>query len=218
MYSIEAGGSYAKNPLMNLLVDDQGHLDRLTPGARRQLYDEVRTQRREAVASQLYPVSPELARQVVDAPISAQEAVAVLRDDYGASTYGKRLLQEGAETPGWKGAALTAGGALEGTLENVSEAVFNPILWATMGLGEAVTAAKGGGAAAHATAGATAGLHALQGAHAVATALWWGPWLVSAADNAGKLVEVTVDGKFDKDYFRHVSETGADALYYFVVP
>jgi hypothetical protein len=217
-YSLEAGGSYAKNPLMNRLVGDQGHIDRLTPGARQELYARVREERRRAVAGQAFPVAPEQARQIIDAPIDAEEAASVLREEYGASTYGKRLMKEGAETPGWKGAALTAGGVTLGVVEGVSEGVCNPILWATVGLGHAVTAVKGGAAVAEGAAGATAGLYALQGAHAVATALWWGPWLFSMTDNAGRLVEITAQGQFDKDYFRRVSEGGTDAIYLFVLP
>jgi hypothetical protein len=217
-YSLEAGGSYAKNPLMNRIVGDQGHIDRLTPGARQELYARVREERRRAVASQAFPVAPEQARQIIDAPIDAEEAAAALRGGYGASTYGKRLMKEGAETPGWKGAALTAGGVALGVVEGVSEGVCNPILWATLGLGHAATAVKGGAAVAEGAAGATAGLYALQGAHAVATALWWGPWLFSMTDNAGRLVETTAQGKFDKDYFQRVSEGGADAVYLFILP
>jgi hypothetical protein len=37
-------------------------------------------------------------------------------------------------------------------------------------------------------------------------------------DNAGRLVEITAQGQFDKDYFRRVSEGGADAIYLFVLP
>ncbi|MCX5795613.1 MAG: hypothetical protein NTY77_08985 [Elusimicrobia bacterium] len=217
-YSLEAGGSYAKNPLMNLLIDEQGHIDRLTAGAKQELYAKVRAERRRAVASQPYPISPEQASRIVDAPIDAKEAAAVLRGEYGASTYGKRLIHEGAGTPGWQGAALTAGGVAMGVVESVSESVCNPILWATVGLGHAVAAVQGGAAVAEGAAGATAGLYALKGAHAVATSLWWGPWLISATDNVGHLVETTADGKFDKEYFKRVSETGTDALYLFVIP
>ena len=217
-YSLEAGGSYAKNPLMNRIVGDQGHIDRLTPAAKQELYARVREERRRAVTGQAFPLSPEQSRQFIEAPVGAEEAAAVLRSEYGASTYGKRLIHEGAGTSGWQGAALTAGGVAMGVFENVGESVFNPILWATVGLGHAVTAVKGGAAAAEGAVGAAAGLHALQGAHAVATALWWGPWLFSMTDNAGRLVETTAQGKFDKEYFQRISDGGTDALYLFVLP
>lgn len=58
MYSIEAGGSYAKNPLMRQFVDDQGVIDRLTDGARQELYGKVREQRRTSLESMAFPMPP----------------------------------------------------------------------------------------------------------------------------------------------------------------
>ena len=143
MYSIEAGGSYAKNPLVNLFADDEYHLARLTPGARRELSRKVSDNRRRELDSGLFPLAPELRRQVLDAPVSAKESISTLRDDYGASTYGRRLIHAADELDGWRAGAMKAGGVATGIFESVAEGVSNPILWVTVGAGEAVTALKG---------------------------------------------------------------------------
>lgn len=216
--SLEAGGSYAKNPLMNKLVDEQGHLDRLTPGARRKLDEKVVADRRKVLDDQLFPLAPEMRQQVIGAPISAHEAVATLKSQYGAGTYGKRLIQAGAKEEGWKNWALTAAGVVAGVAETLGEGVCNPILWATLGAGHAVTALKGSQALATGVTGAQVALGVARTAQVAATAAWWGPWLFTATDNVGRLVALTAEGKFDKAYFQTLGDTGADAVFAFVVP
>jgi hypothetical protein len=262
LHNLEAGADLAKNPLLKLLTGDQWHLDRLSPAARDKLFAEVRAERGRAVAGQLFPLAPERARQIVDAPIAAQEAVAALREQHGIGTFGKRLIQAGAGASGWKRAALTAGGVLAGALEGAAESVCNPIMWSMLGLGSALGAVQGtaagasalqavppaiwapllyslgdgragvgvalaldevlvalrGGLATAEAAGALAGIYALKAAQATATALWWGPWLFSATDHVGRVVQLTAQGDFDKDYFKQLSKMGTDALYYFVIP
>lgn len=218
MYSLEAGGSYAKNPLVGKLVDDQGHLDRLTPGARRTLSGKVDEERRRALDASLVPLAPELRRQALSAPVSAKEAVATLRENYGASTYGKRMIAASTDLDGWRSAAMKAGGVAAGTFENVAEGVMNPILWVTLGAGEAVTVLKGSQAVASGAVGAKAALTAVRGVHAGATVAWWTPWLLSGTDNLGRLVQLTSEGKFDKEYYDKLGAAGADFLYMFVIP
>ena len=218
MYSIEAGGSYAKNPLVNLLIDDQGHLDRLSPGARRELNRKVDESRRRTLDASLFPLAPELRGQALSAPVSAKEAVSTLRENYGASTYGKRMIHQAADLDGWRSAAMTTGGVLTGVFENVAEGVANPVLWVTLGAGEAVTALKGSQALASGAIGAKAALGAVRVVHAGATAAWWAPWLLSGTDNLGKVAQLTTEGKFDKEYFRKLGDVGADFLYMFVIP
>ncbi len=208
---LEAAGSYAKNPAMNGLIGEKGHLDRLTPGARLKLEKAALENRRQAVESQLFPLAPEMKRNILEAPVGDAEAVAALKGNFGAGSYGKRLIQAGGQTSGWKTVAYTAAGVVTGVGEALGEGVMNPILWATLGTGHAVTALKG-------VQGARAGLAAMQAAHAVATVAWWGPWLFTATDNAGRLVELTAQGGFDKEYFHKLGTVGADALYLFVIP
>ncbi|MCX5795632.1 MAG: hypothetical protein NTY77_09080 [Elusimicrobia bacterium] len=248
-HHIEAAADLAKNPLLKLLTRDQWHLDRLSPAAREKLLAKVREERAAAVAGQLFPVAPELVRQLVDAPIDAREAVAALRSQYGIGTFGRRLIHAGSAAKGWKSAGLIAAGVLTGALEGAAESVCNPILWAMLGLGSAVGAAGKAAPALTAlgaapwvmafsgdalmglalfcselvatvrgTSGALAGLYALRAAHATATALWWGPWLFSATDHVGRMVQLTARGEYDKDYFKQLSKAGTDAIYYFVIP
>ena len=200
---------------MNTLVGDQGHLDRLTAGAKAQLFSQAVENRRKALDAERFPVAPELRRQVLEAPVLAKEAAATLREDFGAGSYGKRLIHAASEEEGWTRTAMIAGGVTTGVFENVAEGVMNPVLWATLGAGHAVTALKGAQAAG---AGTAAALTAMKVVHATATVAWWTPWLVSATDNAGKMVQVTSEGKFDKAYFEHAAEFAADALYMFVIP
>lgn len=218
MYSIEAGGSYAKNPLVNLLIDDQGHLDRLSPGARKELNQKVDESRRQTLDASLFPLAPEIRAQALAAPVAAKEAVATLRENYGASTYGKRMVHQAADLDGWRSAAMTTGGVVTGVFENVAEGVANPILWVTLGAGEAVTALKGSQAVASGAIGANAALGAVRVVQAGATVAWWAPWLLSGTDNLGKVAQLTTEGKFDKEYFRKLGDVGADFLYMFVIP
>lgn len=218
MYSLEAGGSYAKNPLVNLLVDDRKHLDRLTPGARRTLYGKVEENRRRGLDASLFPLAPELRRQALDAPVSDKEAVTALREGYGASTYGKRMIAAAADLDGWRSATMKAGGVAAGTFESVAEGVANPILWATLGAGEAVVALKGSQALASGAIGAKAALTAVRGVQMGATAAWWGPWILSGTDNIGQVAQLTSEGKFDSAYYAKLGEAGADFLYMFVIP
>lgn len=216
--SLEAAGSYAKNPLMNKLVGEQGHLDRLTPGAKAKLDAKVREERVKALDSQLFPVSPELKKAAAAAPVDSKEAFSVLKDNYGAGSYGKRLIAEGYEREGWQRNALIGAGVLTGVAETLGEGVCNPIFWATLGAGEAVAAAKGTQAFAAGAFGAKAAFGAAKTAQAVSQAAWWGPWLLTVADNGGKVVELTAQGKFDKAYWDKVGTAGADGLFLFVVP
>ncbi|OGR60577.1 MAG: hypothetical protein A2X36_13185 [Elusimicrobia bacterium GWA2_69_24] len=116
-------------------------------------------------------------------------------------------------------AAVGAGAAL-GSLPDVPALLSSwrsGGLWfgAALGLGELVTLARGTALSARA---AMAGVYALRAAHATLTALWWGPWLFSATDHAGRIVRLTAQGNFDKDYFKQLSKAGTDAIYYFVIP
>lgn len=218
MYSLEAGGSYAKNPLVNALLDDKEHLARLTPGARRQLAAKVDESRRRVLDSGLFPLSPEVRWEALQAPVSAKESVAALRDNYGASTYGKRMIAASADLDGWRSAAMKAGGVGAGVFESVAEGVCNPILWVTLGAGEAVTAIKGSQALVSGAIGAKAALGAVRVVHAGATAAWWAPWLLAGTDNLGKVAQMTSEGKFDQEYYAKLGEAGADFLYMFVIP
>ncbi|MBI5622143.1 MAG: hypothetical protein HY924_00045 [Elusimicrobia bacterium] len=217
-YSIEAAGSYAHNPLMRALVDEQGFLDRLTPGGRKELFSQTRLNRLKALQSNPFPLPPDLMRQAVDAPVSAKEAFSTLRADYGMGSYGKRLVSAAHEEEGWKSTALKVTGVATGVFENVGEAVFNPIMWAMMGTGEAAAAIKGTQAFAAGATGAKASLTVVKAAHMAATAAWWGPWLISATDNVGRLVRLTNEGKFDKDYYKHIEDVSADIIYLFLIP
>lgn len=216
--SLEAGASYAKNPLMSRLIDEQGHLDRLTPGALRKLDERVVEDRRKVLDNQLFPLAPEMRQQVIDAPISTHEAVATLKSEYGAGTYGKRLIHAGASEEGWKSWALTAGGVVAGVAESLGEGVCNPIMWATLGAGEVVAAVKGSQAVATGVMGAQVALGVLRVAQVTAEVAWWVPWLFTATDNVGRLVSLTAEGKFDKAYFKTLGDTGADAVFAFAVP
>jgi hypothetical protein len=217
-YSIEAAGSYAHNPLMRALVEPQGFLDRLTPGARKELMAQVRFNRLQALQSAPFPLPPDLMKQVVEAPISAKDAFETLKSDYGMGSYGKRLVQSGAQEEGWKSHALKTAGVATGVFENVGEAVFNPIMWAMLGTGHAATAVKGTQSFVAGAAGAKATYTAVTAVNAVATAAWWGPWLISATDNVGHLVRLTKDGKFDKDYYKNVEDVAGDLIYLFLIP
>jgi hypothetical protein len=212
-YSLEAGGSYAKNPLMQALIDDQGYLDRLTPGAREQLYAKVREERRKAIESQPYPVPEAVARQAIDAPITAKEAVGVLGDSFGAGTYGKRLIHEGAQSTGFAKFAYTAGGVITGAFESIAESMLNPLVIATFGLGQAVAAANAAKGIAQAGLAVRTAVGALTITHKVVTGLMVSTFLLNAADDIGKTVEATAEGRFDEAYWNQMSATGSDLLF-----
>ncbi|MBI4346486.1 MAG: hypothetical protein HY553_06505 [Elusimicrobia bacterium] len=216
LYSIEAGGSYAKNPVMRRLVDAPGTLVRLTPAARRRLESSVRASRARALEGLPYPIPSPVRREIVAAPIGPKEAVEVLKDGYGAGTYGKRLIAEGAREKGWKAAAYSAAGVATGTFENVAEGMLNPILWVMLGAGHAAKALTGANAAvttATKTAGAAAGA-----TRATAAAAWWAPWVFKAADNTGRVVLLTAEARFDQAFLAKAAAAGADAIYLFVLP
>jgi hypothetical protein len=128
------------------------------------------------------------------------------------------MIHQAADLDGWRSAAMTTGGVLTGVFENVAEGVANPILWVTLGAGEAVTVLKGSQAVASGAIGANAALTAVRAVHAGATVAWWAPWLLSGTDNLGKVAQLTTEGKFDKEYFRKLGDAGADFLYMFVIP
>jgi len=223
LHNLEAGADLAKNPLLKFLRRDQWHLDRLGQVSRDKLFAEVREERGRAVNGRPFPVSPELIRQIVDAPIGAEEAVTVLRRHYGIGTFGTRIIQAGAAAAGWKRVVLTTGGVLAGALEGAADSVCNPLLWAMLGLSAALGATEGIAAGASVlqaapAAGALAGTYALKAVFAAATVLWGGPWLFSAADHVGRIVELTAQGEFDQDFFEQLSKVGTDALYCFVIP
>ena len=213
LYSIEAGGSYAKNPLINQFVDDQGHLDRLTSGAREELYAKVREQRRQALDNQPYPVPATVVDQAVNAPISAKEAVDVLRDNYGASTYGKRLIHEGAQTTGFTSFLCTSGGVVMGAFEGIAESMLNPLVLATFGLGQAVGALNAAKGIAQAGWAVRTGVTALTITNKLVTSMLVTTFLLNAADDIGKTVEATAAGKFDEAYWNQWSATGTDLLF-----
>jgi hypothetical protein len=144
--------------------------------------------------------------------------VKTLREEYGASTYGKRMIAAAADLDGWRAAAMKAGGVAAGTFESVAEGVANPILWATIGAGQAAVALKGSQAAVSGAVGAKAAVTAVRAVHAGATVAWWGPWLLSGTDNLGQIAQLTSEGKFDRDYYAKLGEAGADFLYMFVIP
>ncbi|MBI5208696.1 MAG: hypothetical protein HY927_01835 [Elusimicrobia bacterium] len=216
--SLEAAGSYAKNPLMKKLLDDKGYLDRLTPGARKELYDKVRENRLTALQSQPFPIPPDLARDAVNAPISDKEAVQTLSDGYGAGSYGKRIIAEGIQSTGWKRGLLTTAGIVTGVAESVGESFCNPVMWAMLGAGHVAAAVKGSSSFVAGSTGAQAAFTAANAAHKVLTVAWWTPWLLSASDNVGKMVLLTAEGKFDDRYYKNVSELSADIIYLFAVP
>ena len=113
---------------------------------------------------------------------------------------------------------MRAGGGGAGVFESVAEGVCNPILWVTLGAGEAVVALKGSQAVASGAVGAKAALTAVRAVHAGATAAWWAPWLLTGTDNLGQVVRLTSEGKFDQQYYARLGEAGADFLYMFVIP
>ncbi|MBI5240752.1 MAG: hypothetical protein HY926_09790 [Elusimicrobia bacterium] len=112
-------------------------------------------------------------------------------------------------------AAAPAAAASWGTASLAGESAG--LLGAGLLLNEALAVLRGAAVSAR-TAGLMAGIWSLRAAHATATALWWGPWLFSATDHVGRMVQLTAEGDFDKDYFKQMSKLGTDALYYFVIP
>ena len=178
----------------------------------------VESNRRRALDAGLYPMPPQLRRQVIDAPIEAKEAVEALRVGYGVNTYDRRLIHEAGHLNGWRSWTMTGGGVLVGAVENITESMFNPVLWSKLGTEKAVAVLKGAGEAADASFGAKAAFNAARAADAVTTAAWWSPWVLNMTDSGGKMLKATSEGKFDKEYFRQLGETGANAFYMFVLP
>ena len=218
IYSLEAGGTFAKSPLLSLFLSDESHIARLTPDARQELYLTVEMNRRRALDAGLYPVPPELRRRVINAPIEAKEAVEALRAGYGSKTYDRRLIHEAGSRNGWSSWTMTGGGIFVGAVENVGEGIFNPMLWSKLGAEKAVAVLKAGGEAAGASLGAKTAYNAARAADAATTAAWVAPWLLNVTDSGGKMVKHTADGKFDKEYFRKLGEAAANAFYMFVMP
>ncbi len=218
IYSIEAGGTFAKNPLLNMVTSDEKLIAGLTPDARQELYLKVEANRRRALDAGLYPMPPQLRRQVIDAPIEAKEAVEALRSGYGANTYDRRLIHGAEHLSGWRSWTMTGGGVFVGAVENIAEGVFNPVLWAKLGTEKIVAVLKAGGTAAGASFGARAVYNAARAADVATTTAWWTPWLLNITDSGGKMLKATSNGKFDKEYFQNLGETGANAFYMFVLP
>ena len=218
IYSIEAGGTFAKNPFLNMVVSDEKLISGLSPDARQELYLKVESNRRRALDAGLYPMPPELRRQVIHAPIEAKEAVEALRAGYGVNSYDRRLIHEASNLKGWRSWAMTGGGMFVGAVESIAESVFNPMLWAKIGSEKAVAFLKKGGEAVGASFGAKAAYNAARAADVATTTAWVAPWALNMTDSGGKMLKHTAEGKFDKEYFRKLGEAGANAFYLFVLP
>ncbi|MFH1724134.1 MAG: hypothetical protein ABII00_05865 [Elusimicrobiota bacterium] len=219
-YGLAMSGSYAKNPLVNRLVGDQGHLDRMDGKMWEVVLIEARENRRKDLDQMGYTegntdpeehqrllsqwrgdrfVSPEDClkshpRGYCDRfRYSREELMRAVRG-YGALTWGDRLI-ESAE--GKKGAAYCAtAGAGWGlkVFENVGETLFNPVIWATFGVGKGVQAMTAMRAAGNSSLAVSGALSTARVTHALLSTTLYSTWVVGGVDNLGQTVVALQEG------------------------
>ena len=120
-YGLEAAGGYANNPAMRALMDDDGYLRRLSPYQRRVVEGKAYELRIAGLRQAGYTrenTDPDAYREMINAPFSKEELMAAL-SNYGATTQGRRLLEQAEDAEGWAKVGLTTGGVLMSIGENV---------------------------------------------------------------------------------------------------
>jgi len=240
-YGLEASGGYAKNPLMNLLVDEQGHLDRLSPEMWKIVLIKAR-ELREADLKQM-GYTPEntdweeyrglsdqwqgerfadraacersYSSTYCDRFMYSNEELIRAVKGYGAGTYGDRLIDSAQGTEGAEYYARVGGGWGVKVFENVGETVFNPVIWATFGIGRGVQAltamrAAGTGARLLPAAAVPAALNTARLTHSVLSTTLTATWVVGGVDNFGQMVNAIREG--DRLTSLSLSLIGAGAL------
>ncbi|MFH2203539.1 MAG: hypothetical protein ABIJ96_10520 [Elusimicrobiota bacterium] len=218
-YGLEAAGGFANSPLMNSLLNDQGFIRRLSREQREVVTLKARQNREEAL--RLEGITRENTdyrdyQKLLDQPYSEQELMGALRN-YGAGTYGSRLMEMAEEEEGWAKAGLTVAGGAMKFGENVGEMMCNPIIWVTMGAGAAVQSLNALKLAGHGTRwlSASAVPAALTGAritHGVLTSVLYGTWTVSGIDNFGQMVNAFKDGDHS-DSWTKAADFGTDLFF-----
>ena len=135
-FHLEASGGYASNPAMRALLDDKGFLDRLSAGERAEVELKARENRTKSLAQAGFTkerTDPAVYAEILNAPYGSDELVGALQD-YGAGSYGRRILEKAAVSTGASKVALTAAGSVVRVTENVAETLLNPVIWATFGV------------------------------------------------------------------------------------
>lgn len=126
-------------------------------------------------------------------PITNEERMQVLKGNFGAGSYGGRIIAEADRTQNIFGkAALTvAGGGMtfaEGTAESL------PLILATAGLGRVAALAP----AANAGNAVKFGLSAARVTNTVMATSLTGTWVVGALDNGGQMADALAQGDFKR--------------------
>ncbi len=128
-WRIEALGSLSKRALLSQEAGQALAGNLLSVGARERLAQELRAQRRRQLEKASYPLPQEALEQAVHAPVSDQELLDFVRENHGASTYGKQLDALAQECQGPSKWALQTAGFIVGSTEDVTQSLLNPISW-----------------------------------------------------------------------------------------
>ncbi|MEK9146024.1 MAG: hypothetical protein AAB339_10475, partial [Elusimicrobiota bacterium] len=200
-FHLEASGGYASNPAMRALLDDQGFLDRLSAGERAEVERKARENRAASLAQAGFSqerTDPAVYAEMLDAPYGSDELVGALQN-YGAGSYGRRILDKAALSTGASKVALTAAGSVVRVTENVAETLLNPVIWATFGVGRGVAALKalsaaGIGARFLPASLVPAALVGAQAADIALTGILYGSWAVGGIHNAAQTAQAFREG------------------------
>jgi len=218
---LEAAGGYANNSGVKLLLDDDGYLSRLTAGQKKKVSAKALELREKGLSQAGFTketTDSQTYAKMMATPLSKTEMMAGLRQ-FGAGTYGHRILTEAGESKGWAKAGLTAAGVLTTVAEGAGEYVLNPVVWATWGLGAGVTglqgaAAAGTGVGVFSASAVPAALTVTQAAYYTTCAVLYTPWILEGVENAASLPDAWQTGT-DAEKWTRTADALGDVLYVF---
>ncbi|PIP81618.1 MAG: hypothetical protein COR54_19025, partial [Elusimicrobia bacterium CG22_combo_CG10-13_8_21_14_all_63_91] len=228
-YGVEMSGSWTKNPAMNLLVSDEEHLAKMDGDMWFVVLVSARENREKDLAGMGYTDAltdwqekQKLMNQwrgdeyasraecekfhsskVCDRYMySIEERMRAVRG-YGALTWGDRVIEGAQDKEGAAFYAQNAAGWGLKVFENVGETMFNPVIWATFGVGKGVQAltalrAAGTGARFLPAAAVPAALSTARVTHTVLASTLYATWGVSGIDNLGQTIVAIKDGDNEK--------------------
>ena len=223
-YGVAMSGSWTKNPAMNLLVSDEEHLAKMDNdmwfvvlnkarinrendlnelGLTEELTDMqernklVRQWRGKEYASLEECLKFNSSEVCNRYRYSMEERMRAVKG-FGAMTYGDTIIEGAQEKSGAAYYAQnTAGWGLK-IIENVGETVFNPVIWATFGVGRGVQALTALRAAGSSARFLPAALSTARVTHTVMASTLYATWGVSGIDNLGQTIVAIKDGDTEK--------------------
>ncbi|TPW19650.1 MAG: hypothetical protein FD126_2474, partial [Elusimicrobia bacterium] len=221
-YGVAAAANWHKVAPMNWLIGEEGHLDRMNQDSMEILQTQAYSRREAELAARgiTHETTPVKDYQAMLRRWDGQGAWASLADcqkyynnpDYcerfryskqelvgtfSAFTMGgtaDRIIEDAQTKTGAASVAQSIGGYTLKIFDNVGETVFNPVIWATFGVGRGVQALTAMRAAGTTFRGMGLATRGTQLTHAVLSTTLYGTWIVGGVDNLGQTVNALNDG------------------------